>query len=113
MNDAMRNFARRSKSVEDSHRRLADGYVQKVNKNGIVELVPRRSFSLGPLRLIMLMVLVAIGFKAFILANIGEAAYLEKLTYFEIGSLGERAGAWLMQIDPATAWLAGQISAFL
>ncbi|SPF77877.1 hypothetical protein [Pseudoprimorskyibacter insulae] len=106
MSEAMRSFDRRAKNVQSTHRKLAGGYTEKINKNGIVELKPRKTISLGPLRYIVLFALAFIGLKGLILSQIGFEAYDGHLAFFELGSTGERMGAWLMQIDPATAWIA-------
>lgn len=106
MSDAMRSFERRAKTVRTSHKKLAGGYVQKVDKNGIVKLQPRTTISLAPVRYILLIALALVAFKGAVLVNLGTEAYLDTLTPFQIGSTGERFGAWLMQIDPLTAWIA-------
>ena len=45
------------------------------------------------------------------LAALGEADYLERVALLEAGNRMEQIGAWLMQIDPVTAWAAPQITA--
>ena len=50
------------------------------------------------------------GFKAFLLAGLGEDAYGERLAALEAGESYEVAGAWIMQVEPVTATLAGIIA---
>ncbi len=105
-------FARRLQRIEKRHRRLSHGYVRLKDVDGLLTPVPdrrlpRRSFSLAGL----LMTLAALtAFKAFLLAYHGPIAYADNLDILASGNAAERAGAWIMSVDPLTRWLAGQFA---
>ena len=44
MSDQLRDFARRHKQVQRKHRRLAQGYVTKLDRHGVIRHVPRRDY---------------------------------------------------------------------
>ena len=50
--------------------------------------------------------LVAILYKAVMLAWLGDASYLDRLNELNNGTIAEQAGAWVLQIDPVTRAIA-------
>lgn len=48
--------------------------------------------------------------KAAIYHTVGPVSYSERIARLEAGQGVDRVGAWLMQADPVTLFLAGQIS---
>lgn len=65
------------------------------------------------LRPLILVVAMVILIKAVLLSQIGAADYNERLARVSEGSAVERAGAYIMQIDPATAWLGEELRKLL
>lgn len=58
--------------------------------------------------LLRVLMVVAAGFlaiKALLLMQIGTVDYQDRLQRLHDGSMVEQAGAYVMQIDPVTAWL--------
>ncbi|WP_246107308.1 hypothetical protein [Puniceibacterium confluentis] len=45
-----------------------------------------------------------VGFKTFLLIKLGESEYLTHVSTLSQGGGLEKVGAWLMGIDPLTAW---------
>jgi hypothetical protein len=106
-------FTRRVRKVEKQHRRLAQGYVTSVNHDGLVVARVRRGGLRFPFRGLLLLAVGFIGFKAFFLAYNGQASYDQKLALLQEGTIAERAGAWVMQPDFVTVWIADQVKPLL
>lgn len=67
----------------------------------------RRSTMLMPLALILCTV---VAIKAGVLINIGEQAYAERVARLQEGSTADRVGAYVLQADPLTQYVAELIS---
>ena len=110
-----------SLSFEDRMRRLgkvhsrmyANGIVRKVGKDGLISAHPRRRMPRFPLKGFAILVGAAFLYKATLLAWLGDTVYQERVATLAGGSVVEQAGAWLMQVDGATSWLAGVIGPVL
>ncbi|SIS81771.1 hypothetical protein SAMN05421759_10431 [Roseivivax lentus] len=113
MESVQKNFLRRRRAIRKKHRRLAGGYVTRVNRMGVIEHRPRRS--LGRITIMPLVLLAAmfLAFKAVLYVQLGEEAYLSHLDNLTTGSAVERAGAMVMQIDPVTERVLGLIETHL
>ena len=79
----------------------------KIGKDGLISYVPRRRGPSFPIRSLLLVLAIAFAFKAFLYASMGSGIYQERVDSLSSGTLVEQAGAWLMQVDPATVVLAG------
>ena len=66
----------------------------------------RRSF-LMPLLFVLC---AGIGLKALIYQSVGAKTYEQRVQALQVGEGFDRLGGWLMQADPATVFVAGQIS---
>ncbi|MFP4273656.1 MAG: hypothetical protein ACLFRU_01410 [Paracoccaceae bacterium] len=102
------DFDKRLRRIDRKRRKLARGQVPYVDRNGLVTYRPRRGFRL-PLRGLVMFALGFIGFKAVVLANLGPQIYADRVDQLAAGTVVEKAGAWLMQADPATMWIALQL----
>jgi hypothetical protein len=58
---------------------------------------------------LVLMTIIAI--KAAVLANIGADTYAARIATLSQGDTADRIGAYILQADPLTAFVAGQITA--
>ena len=74
---------------------------------------PSRRLPRISLRMVLLLVAAFFAFKAMLLAVSGAATYDERVARLEAGTTAEAAGAWIMQSDPLTEVLAGQITRWL
>jgi hypothetical protein len=110
MEDALARFAKRQAALRRKHTRLARGYVTRLDRNGTFVQVPDSKSRGIALRGLLWSGVVFMAFKVFLLTGLGPEAYQSHLYTLEQGSAFERAGRWLMQIDPVTASLAQLIS---
>ena len=96
------HFIKRLKFLRRRHSKLAQGYVTRVGKDGLIVVRPRRKSRGFPVQLLLMLAVGFIGFKAFMLAAIGPVTYNERLAKLESGSVLEKAGAKALGIDPIT-----------
>lgn len=114
MDSTLETFEKRQKALRRKHKRMAQGYVNKLDRtSGLIVQKPDSKAGGFFLRLAALMGMGLLGFKTFLLAGSGEAQYLHHVEMLKGGSLLEQAGAWFMQIDPATAYLAPLLAPYL
>lgn len=103
-------FSERLGRIDKAHRQMSRGYVTSVNHDGLIIARPRRKSSRLPLRGLFLSLAVLLTFKGFVYAQIGEAAYTDRVNLLANGTIVERIGAYAMHADPATLWIARQIA---
>ncbi|KMK68141.1 hypothetical protein [Puniceibacterium sp. IMCC21224] len=113
MDDALRKFEKRHRAVTKKHRQLAQGYVTKLGRNGLIQHHPRRNLPGASPRSIVMIALGFFAFKGLLLHSMGEVEYLARIATLTQGSLVEKAGAFMMQIDPVTRWGLEQLTPFL
>ncbi|MCI2400484.1 hypothetical protein [Aliiroseovarius subalbicans] len=103
-------FNKRLRNIDRKHQKLSRGYVQLVERDGILVPKARRSTRRGfPFRGLLLTLAVFLVFKGFLLAQIGPITYQDRVEKLAAGSAIEQAGAWAMHADPVTLWVAGQL----
>jgi hypothetical protein len=106
-------FDKRLKQIVRKHERLAKGAVTTVTADGLIVARPRVYRPRFPLRGILLLVIIGFLFKGLFLASVGEVAYGERVSALSQGSMMDKAGAWVMQIDPATLLIADFLAGIL
>ena len=62
------------------------------------------------LRVLIFAVVCVFGLKGAILHNVGAASYEARIARLQTGKEFDKLGAWLMQADPVTVWVATQIA---
>lgn len=83
-------------------------YTTLVDKNGLIQVIPRKRkslWSLVPFKLIALFAVLLTVFKALALINVGINDYEAELQALAAGNGFEKAGAFVLQIDPVTMML--------
>ena len=106
MVDAFDNFDKRLNKIDRKHRALARGYTSRVGSDGLIVIRPRRRGLRLPVKGLALLGLGFFGLKGLMLAQIGHDNFAARLNDLNNGTIAEQAGAWIMQVDPATKWIA-------
>jgi len=114
MTSTMKSFDKRVNRISRRHRKMAKGYVTRIQRNGLVSNRPRRSTGLrvSPVGVLML-IAGFFGFKGVLLAHLGTTTYNERIATLAEGTVIEQAGAWIMQIDPLMLFFARVFSPFI
>lgn len=105
MEDALRKFEKRNKALQTRHRQLAQGYVTKLGRNGVIQHAPLRKLPGLSLPMVLMLLVGFLAFKSFLFVSLGDLEYQARVDVLSAGTVFERAGAWLMQVEPATLWI--------
>ena len=106
------DFHKRLAVLGRKHAAMCKGYVMRMRADGLmdVHIVRPNALRHVPLRGLMLLVIGFCGFKAVMLSTVGETSYDARLAKLEQGTVIEQGGAWLLQVDPATALVASVLN---
>lgn len=113
MAENRQDFDRRVHQLIRKHKAVSRGHSVVMSTDGLIHVQPRRRLPRLPIGMLAVILGVMVLFKSTLVAHLGEAAYTDRLTSLTEGSMPERAGAWAMQIDPATRALAPHIRTLL
>ncbi len=113
MESALKRFERRQRAIRHKHRKLAHGYVTKLNRNGVIEHRPRRALKAPRFGSVLVALLSFLAFKGLMLASLGAENYGEHLALLTNGSVWDKLGAWLLGVDPVTLWIGQHLQVFL
>lgn len=105
-------FDTRISKVRDDHLRMARGYDARVGHDGLIVFHPKRRKSRKKgfhLRALLLLPLALVGFKVLVLMQVGDASYQTRLDAMNAGTMPERAGAFVLQVDPVTRTVADHL----
>lgn len=106
-------FHQRIRRLDRKQRAMGHGYSAKIRSDGLMVIQPRRARVRVPFAPILLAVAALILFKGLLLASIGEESYQDRLAELQAGSFVEQAGAWVMQVDTASVFVAEKIAPVL
>ncbi|WP_170332807.1 hypothetical protein [Ruegeria arenilitoris] len=106
-------FDQRVHRLNKKHAKLSRGYRATMRKDGLVVMKPQRVKSAVPLKALMGCFLGLFAFKVFLLTSLGASAYQYRVDSLAEGTSVEKAGAWVMQVDPVSKFLAAQVSSYL
>lgn len=107
--EASLKFDKRVRTIARKNRRIARGHTTYIDSMGIVR---KKSVKRGPHIPFRGLFTIALGFclfKAVVLASAGSKVYDTRLDGMLGGTAFEQAGAWALQIDPVTRFMAGII----
>jgi len=107
------HFDERLRRLERKHRAMSRGYTTRMQPDGLIVAKPKRAQVRISGRSMLLFALAFIAFKGFLIANLGELGYEERVDRLSDGTLVEKAGAFVMQIDPLSQFAAEQIGPIL
>lgn len=99
-------FVQRLRRIGDTNRKMAHGHVAVMNVDGLIVAQPMKVKSNSTVRSLFLCLIILWAFKIFLHASIGGAAYQERVSALQAGSMVQKLGAFVMVADPATVWIA-------
>ncbi|GAA6190198.1 hypothetical protein DS909_02340 [Phaeobacter gallaeciensis] len=106
-------FDRRIQRLSRKHQSMSRGYSTRMRADGLIVTTPQRNGLKVPLRAILFVFVALFAFKGFLLASIGPESYADRVQRLSEGTVVEQAGAWVMQIEPVSAFIASQIGPIL
>lgn len=107
MDDAQRSFHKREQALRRKHIRMSQGYMTRMNRNGVIEQIPQNRMSGFGLSVFLRLAVAVMLFKVVALAWLGEPIYTGHVERLSQGAFYEQAGAWILQVDPVTRTLSG------
>jgi len=110
MSGNAQNFDERIGRVTRKHRAMSKGYTFRVDKNGLINIKPKRAKGSSPFTMLIALLAVGLLFKGVALANFGPEKYAERLAPMQSGNMVEQAGAWILEPGPMTEWVAHAVS---
>ncbi len=113
MNESQLLFDQRVRGLLRKHRALARGYTHRMRPDGLIVLKPRRAQARISGRSVAIFLMAFFLFKGFLIANLGEQTYLDRVVQLQKGTVVERAGSVLMQNDPLSRLIALKIGPVL
>ena len=106
-------FDDRLRLLTRKHNAMSHGCVTQMQPDGLIVARPRKQPYRISGRSVLLFFAAFIGFKAFLVANLGPQTYEDRLNDLRAGTFVEKAGAFAMQADPVTVLVAGKIGPIL
>lgn len=103
-------FTQRVNRLNKKHQKMSRGYRATMRKDGLVVMRPQRVSSAVPAKVLLLTLVGFFAFKAFLLSHLGPTGYQYRIDSLNEGTPVEKAGAWVMQIDPVSQALAAQLN---
>lgn len=106
-------FERRMRRISRRHTRLSQGYRTEITGDNLVIAKPRARKRSGAVRGLIVILFTMLFFKGFLHAQLGPAAYADRIERLGNGTIVEQAGAWAMTADPVTLWLSEKIGSLV
>ena len=103
-------FETRLSRLLRKHRAMAKGYTTVMRSDGLIVVKPKPQGAQISGRSVLVVVVAFVLFKAMLIATLGHKVYSERVDRLGVGTPVERAGAFIMQIDPVSGAVAGQMS---
>ncbi|MDO6584518.1 hypothetical protein Q4543_03215 [Salipiger sp. 1_MG-2023] len=113
MDKVVKEFEKRHRAVTEKHRKLAEGYVTSLNRNGTIEHKPIRRVPFFKLRTLLIAGACFLAFKGLLLTSLGVEGYEGHIGRLASGGIVEKAGAWVMSPDRASLWIAETVQRIL
>jgi len=106
-------FEKRTRRIDRAHRRMrTNGYSVYVGADGLIKRRPKAAPVRVPLGLVLVILAGFFLFKGAVIEQLGRETYLDRVAELAGGTIVERAGAWAMQVDPVSEFLAAQLAVF-
>ena len=107
-----KNFSKRVRNINKKRRKLMKGSVVSVNHDGLVIARVSHRAPKFPWKGVALCFVAIFVFKGFLLVQLGESSFNDRISKLESGTVVEQAGAYAMSADPLTKWIAKNIQSF-
>ncbi len=106
--DTHAQFDRRLKTLSRKHAQMANGYTSQLRGDGLIVMKPKRASRRGfPLFGLLALIAGFFVFKGIMFASLGDITYNERVAKLGNSTVIEQAGAWVMQADTVTLFVAG------
>ncbi|MBY6069229.1 hypothetical protein KUW17_20970 [Leisingera aquaemixtae] len=106
-------FQSRLQQINRKHMAMSGGYSAKMRPDGLLVIKPHRVQSRISARTLVFLAAFFLLFKGFLMAALGFGSYDERVRTLAAGSVVERAGAYIMQADPVSVFIAQNIGPVL
>jgi len=106
-------FDQRLRQLDRKYRAMSHGFTTRIRSDGLIVVQPERARFRVPIKPLLVFIIAVIAFKGFLIANLGPATYDDRVAKLRSGTIVEQAGAFIMQSDPASHYIAGQIGPIL
>jgi hypothetical protein len=113
MVETHQQFWKRVNHLSQKHKAMANGYYTTIRNDGLVIARPRRRDAGFPVKYVLALTVMFFLLKAFMLSANGSVTYQTRLNTLGNGTIVERAGAWVLKVDPITQMLANKIGPVL
>jgi len=114
MVETQQTFQTRLNALGRKHAAMSNGYRTKIGKDGLIIVKPRRRPRRGiSPRGALGLILGFFVFKAFMVTSLTEITYNERVAKLAQGTYLEQGGAYVMQTEPITLFIAGFIEPFV
>ena len=108
MHESQANFNKRLSALNRKHAAMSHGFSTLLRSDGLIIIKPNRALRRAfPLKGLLALIFGFFVFKAIMLSSLSEITYNERVAKLKQGGALEQGGAWLMQIEPVTVFLAG------
>ncbi|MFL4470461.1 hypothetical protein ACERZ8_11445 [Tateyamaria armeniaca] len=108
MQDSQADFNKRLSTLNRKHAAMSQGFSTALRADGLIVIKPNRALRRAfPIKGLLALVFGFFVFKAIMLSSLSEITYNERVAKLNQGGALEQAGAWLMQVEPVTHFLAG------
>jgi len=106
-------FKKRLRALERKNRAMERGFTTHLRADGLLIVKPKRRGSVISLRAVILFLAAFVLFKGLSLAHVGQVTYDANVAELASGTAVERAGAFVMQTDPLSAYVAHHLRTFM
>ena len=113
MSDVRQNFYSRIGRMDERRPHGVKNPAYYVTHDGHVVVQQDRPVRRRALRTLLYCVVALLAFKTLVLAFSGTVAYQERIDGLRDGAMVEQAGAFLMQIDPISSFLADKLAPYV
>ena len=106
-------FKKRLRTLERKNRAMERGFTTQLRADGLLVVNPKRRGAVISLRSMVLFAAAFIAFKGLTLAHVGQITYDGNVAELANGTAIEQMGAFVMQSEPATEFVAHHLRTVL